>query len=124
MPNDPRIRFAAAWAAYQKDKSTEGMTGTPLSEVSWLGRGEVETFKHSGVRSVEELAGLNDANVTKFPGGLALRQKARDWIKAATESAPLQHMSEELAKRDAQISDLKAQIQEIIAASAKRGGKG
>ena len=124
MPNDPRQRFPAAWAAYQKDKSTEGMVGTPLAEVAWLGRGEVETLKASGIKSLENLAALNDANVTHFPGGLALRQKARDAIKAAEDSAPQQRMSEELAKRDQEIATLKAQINEIVAANAKRGGKG
>lgn len=124
MDPDPRVLFPAAWAAYQKDKSSEGIVGTPLSEVAWLGRGEVETFKASGVRTLENLAALTDANVTHFPGGLALRQKARDAIKEAKDSAPAQRMSEELAKRDAIIADLKAQINEIVAASAKRVGKG
>lgn len=118
---DPRTRFPSAWAAYQKDRSSEGLVGTPLTEVPWLGRGEVQTFKASGIKTVEALAGVNDANVTTFPGGLALRQKARDWLKAAADSAPMQRMSEELAARDAKIKDLENQMRELIAERRKKG---
>lgn len=115
MQPDPRLRFPAAWAAYQKDNSTEGIVGTPLKEVAWLSRGEVETLKAAGLRTLENLADLNDANVTSLPGGLALRAKAKATIQATKDGAPLQKMAEELAKRDAQIADLKQQMADLIA---------
>lgn len=115
MQPDPREQFPQAWAAYQKDKSSEGIVGTPLKEVPWLSRGEIETLKHSGVRTLENLAGLNDANVTGIPGGLQLRAKAKAQIAAAKESVPLQRMSEELAARDSRIADLEKQIADLVA---------
>jgi hypothetical protein len=120
MSPDPRQRFPEAWAKYQRDRSSEGLVGTPLREVAWLGRGEVETFKHAGVKTLEQLAAISDANVTKFPGGIALRQKAKDAIKAAKDAAPLQAMSDELAKRDVEIDSLKAQIAEILESKRKK----
>jgi hypothetical protein len=120
MSPDPRQRFPEAWAQYQRDKSSEGLVGTPLREVAWLGRGEVETLKHAGIKTLEQLAGINDANVTFMPGGIGLRQKARDMVKAAKDAAPVQAMSEELAKRDAEIASLKAQVAEILESKRKK----
>ena len=120
MSPDPRERFPEAWAKYQRDKGSEGLTGTPLREVAWLGRGETETLKYAGIKTLEQLAGISDANVTQIPGGIALRQKAKDTIKAAKDAAPMQAMSEELAKRDSEIASLKAQIAEILESKKKK----
>lgn len=117
---DPRERFPAAWAQYQRDKSTEGLVGTPLKFVPWLGAGEVETLKASKILTLEHLAEVSDASITKFPGGLELRQKARDQIRMAKESAPAQALSADLAKANAQIASLQEQIAEMAKASARR----
>lgn len=120
MLPDPREEFQAAWAAFQRDNSSEGLVGTPLREVPWLGRGEVETLLHSGVKTLEQLAGMSDATITGLPGGLAMRKKAKDMLKAAEESAPAQALAEELAKRDSEIQSLKAQIAEILESKRRK----
>lgn len=114
MQPDPRSRFPSAWAQYQKDKGSEGVVGMPLKEVAWLARGEVETLKAAGLRTLENLADLSDANVTCVPGGLALRAKAKATLQAAKDEAPLQKMAAELAARDEQIAELRAQMKEIV----------
>jgi hypothetical protein len=103
-------RWAKAHAEWMRDNSTEGIIGTPLSEVAWLARGEVETFKYSGIRTLENLAEVADNSITRIPGGLAYRQKARDMLAAAKSSSHMQQMSEELAKRDAEIDALRDAI--------------
>jgi hypothetical protein len=107
---DPRVRFPEAWEQWKRDNSTEGMVGTPLKMVSWLEPGEVETLKYAGIRTLEDLADLHDGNVTKVPGGLALRKRAQDVIRAAKEEAPLQRMSEENAKLSAEVAALREQV--------------
>lgn len=123
MHPDPRQRFPEAWARYQSNRQSEGLVGTPLREVAWLGRGEVETLKAAGVKTLEQLAEIHDGNVTSLPGGIAMRKKARDTIAAAKEAAPIQRMSEELEKRDSEIASLKTQIAEILEAKRKRAAK-
>ena len=113
MPPSTREIWKDAHAQWQKDNGSEGIIGTHLSQVAWLGRGEVETLKYLGIRTVENLASVDDAQITRIPGGLALRQKAKDMLSAAKDSAPLQRMSEELAKRDAQIRDLMEMVKEL-----------
>jgi len=121
MHPDPRNRFPMAWAQFQKDNTTEGLVGTPLKMVPWLERGDVETLLYSGVKTLEQLAGLSDGTLSNISGALGLRTKARDFIKAAQDAAPMEHLSEELAKRDLEIDGLKAQIAEILKAKATRG---
>jgi len=120
MQPDPRERFAPAWAKFQQDNASEGLVGTPLKEVPWLERGAVETLNYAGIKTLENLASVADGSLGNIPGGLALRKKARDMIAAAKNEAPLQKMSDELAKRDEQIAALKAQIGEILEAKRKK----
>lgn len=123
MSPDNRERFKTAYAQWQRDNSTEGIIGTLLSEVPWLERGEVETLKYAGIRTLENLAEVADGSITKIPGGLAYRQKARDFLAAAKASAPMQAMSDELAKRDAEIASLKAQMADLIESKRRKAAK-
>lgn len=114
---DPRVRFPEAWAMFERNNASEGLVGTPVKFVAWLERGDVENLAQAGIKTLEQLASVTDANLGSIPGGLKLRQKARDFIKAAADSAPMERMSEELAKRDAIIADLKAQMAEVLRAT-------
>jgi hypothetical protein len=113
-------KWKRAHDEWLRDNSTEGIIGTLLSEVPWLAKGEVETFKVAGIRTLENLATVADTAITRIPGGLAYRQKARDTLAAAKDTAHTQRMSEELAKRDEEIAALKVQIAEIIEAKRKK----
>lgn len=119
-PENVRAQWKRAHDEWTRDNATEGIIGTPLSEVPWLSKGEVETFKASGIRTLENLAEVADNAITRIPGGIAYRQKARDTLAAAKDSAHAQRMSEELAKRDEEIAALKAQMAEILEAKRKK----
>lgn len=116
MQPDPRVRFPGAWAAFEKDNASEGLVGTPIRFVPWIERGDVENLAHSGIKTLEQLASVTDGNLSNIPGGIALRQKAKDFIRTAKDSAPLERMSEELQKRDLIIEGLRAQVSEILKA--------
>jgi hypothetical protein len=73
----------------------------------------VEEFAFFNVRTVENLAEMNDGVLQKFMGGQALRQRARDFLAAAKDAAPLSQLRAELEKRDAEIEALKASVAEI-----------
>lgn len=120
MQPDPRERFAAGWAKFQQDNASEGIVGTPLKAVPWLERGDVETLAYAGIKTLEALASVSDGAIGSIPGGIALRRKAAEMVKAAKDEAPLQRMSDEIAKRDEQIAALKAQVAEILEAKRKK----
>lgn len=119
-PDAMREEWAAAFKQWEADNSSEGVIGTPLAMVPWLETGDVETLKYAGIKTLENLAAVTDGAIGNIPGGLALRQKAKDALRAAKEAAPIQRMSEELAKRDEEIASLKAQMAEILEAKRKK----
>lgn len=119
MHPDPRLEYATAWEHFQRNNATEGIIGTPLNKVAWLEAGEVETLRGAGIRTLENLASVSDAAITRIPGGIAMRKRANDMLAAAKAEAPLQQMADELAKRDDEIRNLKTQIAEILAAKRK-----
>lgn len=112
------VQFPEAWAAYQRDESTGGLTGTHLRSWPLLDVGEIETLIHSGVKTVEQLAEITDANISQFPGGMEMRAKAINYIRAAKESAPVQALAAEVAEKEERI----AYLEEQLAALAKGQG--
>lgn len=75
-------RFRGAYRAF-RELGESAVDGTPLSEVTWLGRSQVEELFHSRVRTVEQLAEVNDEVCTRMPGLFNLRQKAQAFLERA-----------------------------------------
>ena len=86
--------------------------GTPLTEVPWISRSQVEELAYWRIRSLEQLAGITDEICTKTIGLYELRRKAQLHIDAAAKIAPLESLREELEQRDAQIAALETSINE------------
>ena len=104
-----RRRFAKQFLAYQAQQKQEEVSGTPLA--AWLANpAQVEELKYFGVHTVEQLAGLSDTHASKFMGINALRQKARDFIAAAKDGAPMVALRAEVEKRDEEVAALKAAL--------------
>lgn len=80
-------RFAAQYAAFIAGDN-EQITGTPLSEVTWVPRSIVEELNYAKVRTVEQLAEINDNVCTKMPGMFDLKRKAIAWMENAKQAAP------------------------------------
>jgi hypothetical protein len=62
------------------------------------------------IRTVEELAAINDGNMNQVGPYLALRQVARDWLENAKSTAPV---SELRAKNVAMTEELKT-LRDIV----------
>ena len=120
--SDHKQRFPLQWAHYKN--KTEGdarEVGTPLAEWPVLTRSQAEEFRAIKFFTVESIANASDANINNLGmiGGMSpytLREKARAFLKAATDAALPQHQAEELAKRDAEIAMLKEQMAQLAAA--------
>lgn len=93
-----------AWKAGQ----AEPLDGTPLSEMPWITRAEVETLRAVHIRTVEDLAATTDADFGRIGmGARALRDKARAWQQTAVERGK---MTELLASRDVKIEALSGEV--------------
>lgn len=111
-------RYYDAW----KKGQDAPVDGTPLDAWPGLTPEEGERLKLLQVRSVEDIAGMNDADIDRYGmGGLALRQRARAFTESkkgvAVFKAELDQRDKQLASMAEQITALTAQI----AAKPKRG---
>lgn len=109
---DPE-RWPKAWMAF-KNSQAQVHEGTPLEQFPVMGTSTVLNFKGYNIHTVEQLAAVADNVLHNLgTGAMELRQKARDWLKAAADTAVVTQMRDELAKRDADIAALKAQIADL-----------
>ena len=101
-----KARFRKQYELF-KQGDTEQMVGTPLSEVPWVTRSQVEEFAYRKVRTLEDLANISDAQCT-LPGMYDLRTKAQHWMKKASDAAPFNAMMEEIEALKLELAAMKA----------------
>lgn len=107
-------RFPRQWAAFKLNTEQIG-TGTRLSEVPWLTPAQIADLKASNIQTVEQLAEMADANAHVFMGFHGLKQRAQAYLDAAAGAAPALKLQAELEKRDAEIDELKAIVNNLVA---------
>lgn len=93
-----------AWEAFQKGE--EAQTGTPLKEWPGVTRSQVDELAAFKVYTLEQLASVSDVLLRNVGPLMAIRQKARDFLEAATKAAPISHLQ-------AQMDALKKQNEEL-----------
>ena len=103
-------RFPRHYEAFEKrvEPPTEGM---PLSEWPAITRSQVEEMSFMNIKTVEQLAIVKDANLSKFMNGHTLRDKAVKWLEFsenAADDAEKAELKEQVATLSAQVADLLA----------------
>jgi hypothetical protein len=109
-----RDRFATRYGRW-KSGQADAPDGTPLSAWPGITPAELNTLAQGGIHTVEGLAGLSDGNAGKVGPVLALRDKARKYLEAARESAPIELLNAKLREKDSQIATLTEQMQGLMA---------
>lgn len=119
-----RRRFADRYRRWKEDVSkVQHIVGTPLAEVSWLTRSQVAELAVQNVYTVENLADLSDIDAMKFMGSHELRKRAKNFLQAAANEAPLTRLQQELEQRDSHIKTLEMKIAAMEAALEKLASK-
>ena len=116
-------RFPRHYAAYQQRISVEDVTGTPLVEWPLVTRSQVEELSFANIKTVEQLAGISDANAQGFRGINTLREQAKRWLEEASEKAKTVELQEQLAQRDATIEALESRLSALEAAAPETTSK-
>ena len=101
-------RFSKHYQMF-KDRVSEPMSGTPLSEWPQIMRSQVEELAFTGVKTVEQLSTMADVHASKFHGGNSLKAKAVKWLEFAGESKLLAE-KEALEKRLADMEEMMVQL--------------
>ena len=102
-----RSRFRQQYAMF-KQGSAEQLVGTPLSEIPWLTRSQVEELMYNKIRTLEQLAEVNDQFCNTAPGMYELKRKAAAWVQKASEAVPFTKMQSEMDALRAELEALKA----------------
>lgn len=90
-----RERFRGAYRLF-KEGHEEQITGTPLSEVSWVSRSQVEELAYLRVRTLEQLSELNDSVCSRHAGMYSLKQRAQKAVESAKSAAPMLELQKQL----------------------------
>ena len=109
-------RFPEHYRRFKAREEQEVMEGTPLSEWPGLTRAQVEEMKFFKILTVEQLAGMSDANTSNIMGMAVLKQKAQKYLEAAKDNAA----AEALVKAEARIADLEAKLNTLLEDKPKR----
>jgi len=112
-------RFAKHYQAF-KQRVELPVEGTPLGEWPVVNRAMAEELSFSGIKTVEQLAGMADVVASQFMGGQSFKHKAQEWLDRAQADVSIQQMESELAKRDAQIQALSDKLEALLADKPKR----
>lgn len=107
-------RFPRQWAAYQNKQQVK-IEGTPLSELTWMGRSMVAEFAACNVNTVEQLVGMSDVDGGKFMGWNQIKQRCERYLQAAKGEAPALVMEKQVADLSKENETLKAQMAELAA---------
>lgn len=116
---DDKRRFHRHWAAFEGGNERP-VIGTPLEVWPQLDVAMVAMLKHSSVHTVEQLAALSDIQLTPLqPHGLALRQQAQGFLEAAKDGALVSKLEAVNADLQAQLDDMRKQIDMLTKPKAK-----
>ena len=112
LPKHDNNRFHNEYIAFiQKDDKP--IDGLPLSEWSQLSRTQALELNHFGIKTVEHLAEMSDANTQKFMGLFDLRKKAIAYLEVAKEDAPVLKLQAQIDSRDDELAAMKQQMEEM-----------
>lgn len=112
ITHQDKVRFPRHFEAFEKrmEPPTEGM---PLAEWPKITRTQAEELSFMNVKTVEQLAGMKDSNISNFMGGHKLREDAKKWLEH-TETLAEDTEKEEMRQT---IAELKAAVAALTEAA-------
>lgn len=121
-----KARWPREYEAFRAGREAP-VEGTPLSEwpVSLMSPARVQELAWFNLRTVEQLAAVNDAQLQNLGlGSRELRERARTWLEVAEKGAgPIERLisrNEELARETERLTrELKAANAEVLALRSK-----
>ena len=104
-------KYAQQWRAFEAGMTGQ-VIGTPLEQWPQITKSQCKEAAYFGVRTVENLAEVNDAAIQRMGmGWMELRKKARDYLSAAAGQAPITALQAENERLRGEFEALKASLQ-------------
>ena len=115
---EDKMRFRRQYEMFQKG-CEEQLVGTPLKEVAWLTRSQVEELAYLRLYTLEALANVSDDTCGKHAGLYEIKRRAQSALEQAEGMAPLTQLQEENAQLKKQLVSLQQQVKELAKAEKK-----
>lgn len=109
-----RQRFHKIYEAFKSGAENQ-LIGTPLEEVTWIPRSQVEELKYFKIFTVEHLAEVRDDACSKLPGLFELKRKAKAFVVAASDAAPILALDQKIKDQESEMNALKEALREAAA---------
>ena len=131
LPQDHAEKYAESYKRWKAGQEMP-VEGTPIKSWPVISPAQVEVIIHAGIRTVEDLASLNDEGLRKVGmGAVELKQKAKTWIEVSQDKGKVTQEMAAVAKQNEQlqktIDTLTAKVEklqeEMKAAKKPRGRK-
>jgi nucleotidyltransferase/DNA polymerase involved in DNA repair len=120
---DDKLRFPQHYAFFKAGES-DRIAGLPIQEWPLLSRAQVEELKGVGIRSVEQLAAVSDAQIQQLGGFVQeLKYKAVAYLTSAKDSSVVTKLAAENEELKEEIRQLKVDLQDLTALFEKEDKK-
>jgi len=109
--NRDREKYPNAWARYENAVRGDAV-GTPLEKWQLINKAMLREAQYYHINTVEQLAAISDANVSKMGMGFQdLRRKAQAYLAAAAGEAVADQV-ERVKRLEAELAELRAERQD------------
>lgn len=103
--------FERAYKDWKEGRETPEK-GSPVKDWPGASPSQIKTLLDIGVRTVEELAEANEETLQRVGmGGHALKEKAKNWLKASESKGKV---TEELTQLKTENAELRTQVDELM----------
>ena len=123
-PTDDTLRFAPQYARFKAREEQKAVEGTPIHLWPGIPATIAEELKYQNCFTVEQLAEMSDANLSKFPKGQELKAKAKAFVAAVKDQEQGNKLQSALDERDNRISTLENELKELAATVRELSKKG
>jgi len=130
LPQEHAEKYAESYKRWKAGQEMP-MEGTPIKSWPVISPAQVEVIIQAGIRTVEDLASLNDEGLRRIGmGAVELKQKAKTWIdvsqdkgKVTQEMASVSRQNDQLQKTVETLMAKVEKLQEEMKAAKKPKGR-
>lgn len=97
-----------------KENQQEALAGTSLAVIPGLSPSVIKELELAGIRTVEQLAQVQDSVVVRLPGSYSLRDKAREIIETKAKNEANSEANKKFDEQESKIAALQAQIEQLL----------
>ncbi len=99
--------YEAQYKEWASGVTTEGLTGTPLATWPPMGKALLKVFVNAGIRTVEDLAQVPDADLQNVgTGATGMKQKAKLWLEQSQSNGKTVEKLNDLTNKVDQLATL------------------